>query len=85
MNAPTPSIAIFIDPTTKDVTVQFMPQPLSPAQYGVVIASLVSHLARMFKESNPEHSEDDILEAIRAGIDAGLSQRDDMVISPHTH
>lgn len=85
MNEAEPSIVIFIDPETKNVKINFRPQTLSPAQYGVVVASVVAHMARLFMESNPEHDEDDIVAEIQKGIDAGLSQREDMLLAQKPH
>lgn len=82
---PVPSITIHIDAETKNVTIALSPQPLSPAQYGVVLASIISHLARLFAESNPGHSEDEMIADIQKGIRAGLDQRDDIVLAQKPH
>lgn len=70
------SISVFIDPTTKNVGYEFMPQELHPQQYGAVIGGLIVHIARCFVASNPGATEDELLAAIRAGIDAAIEQRD---------
>jgi hypothetical protein len=80
-----PSITIWIDPATTNVSVQFNPQQLTPAEYGVVIATLLVHIARLFRESNPAHTEDQLLVEIYKGIDAGLAHRKDFVLPSKAH
>lgn len=72
---PEPSIVIWIDPATQNVKIDFRPQTLQPAEYGVVLSSLVSHVAKLFMDSNPAYSEEEIVAQIRRGLDAGLQQR----------
>lgn len=80
-----PSIAIWIDPETQQVKTDFRSQHLSPAEYGVVIASLLVHIARLFVETNPQVSEDQILAEIQKGVAAGLTHRDDIVLPAKAH
>lgn len=77
-----PSIAIWIDAETQEVTVKFKSQPLSPAEYGLVIASMVVHIARLFAETNPQAGENMIILELQKGIAVGLAQRQDIVL-PH--
>lgn len=81
-----PSISIWIDPSTQAVKVDFTPQMLQPAEYGVVLSAFVVHLAREFSRDNPNATEDVILAEILRGLKAGLDQRADMVLpQQHTH
>lgn len=81
-----PSIAVWIDPTTQAVKIDFLPQRLQPAEYGIVIASLVVHLARLFAQDNPQATEEQVVAEILRGVQAGLTQREDMVLPQHhTH
>jgi hypothetical protein len=72
-----PSIAVFIDSKTQEAGITFRPQNLSPEEYGAVLSSIVLHIAKLFRERNPEKSESEIIDMILAGIDAGLLQRED--------
>lgn len=85
MNEPVPSIAIWIDPTTQQVKVDFRSQTLAPAEYGIVISSLLLHIARLFSESNPQSSVDEILAELQKGVAAGLMHRTDMVLPAKAH
>jgi len=85
VSAVKPSIALWIDPQTQQVRTEFTPQQLTPAQYGVVISSLMLHIARLFLESNKDATEGDVLDAIAKGINAGLEHRDDMVVPSSLH
>ncbi len=81
-----PSIAIWIDPTTQAVKIDFSPQKLQPAEYGIVIASVIAHLASLFAQDNPQAGEHRIISEILLGVEAGLTQREDFVLPQrHTH
>ena len=80
-----PSITIWIDTETQQVKTDFRSQHLTPAEYGIVLASLLVHIARLFAESNPQASEDDLLKEIQKGIAVGLSQRADMILPAKSH
>ncbi len=81
-----PSIAVWIDPATQAVKIDFIPQMLQPAEYGIVIASVVSHLASLFAQDNPQATEQIVISEILRGLQAGLSQREDIVLPRHhTH
>lgn len=84
-NLDNPSIAIWIDESTQQVKVDFRPQKLSPAEYGVVLSSLFLHIARLFVETNPQATEDQILAELQKGIDAGLMHRIDTVLPAKAH
>lgn len=75
-----PSIAIWIDHATQQVKIDFRPQMLQPAEYGVVLSSLVTHLAAQFAQDNPQASQEEIVVEILRGLKAGIEQRKDMVI-----
>lgn len=79
------SITIWVDPDTQVVKVDFTPQNLQPAEYGIVISSLVSHIAKLFVDSNPGVSESDVIEQIMKGLEAGLAQREDIPIPAKAH
>lgn len=79
-----PSIVIWIDPVTQAVKIDFIPQRLQPAEYGIVIASLVSHLAMLFAQDNPQSTEKRVIAEILRGLEAGITQRKDMVL-PQDH
>lgn len=80
-----PSIAIWIDPQTQAVKIEFTPQMLQPAEYGIVLSSLFAHLATMFRESNPGASDEAIMEQLLKGLHAGLSRRKDVVLGTALH
>lgn len=80
-----PSISIWIDPITQAVKVDFTPQMLQPAEYGIVISTLLVHIARQFQESNPGVDENVIIDQINKGLLAGIEQRDDMVLPSKSH
>ena len=80
-----PSIAIWLDPATKFAKIDFTPQTLAPAEYGIVMATLIVHIARLFVESNPGTSESQLIAEIQKGILAGLSQRNDIVLPSKAH
>lgn len=69
------SFQIRIDEETKDVSIEFTPQHLSPAEYGVVLAVLIAHLVRCFGESNPGTPAEAILTDLLDGIKAGLEHQ----------
>lgn len=79
-----PGISVWIDPATKAVKIDFVPQLLQPAEYGIVLASLVVHLASLFAQDNPQATEEQVVAEILRGIQAGLTQREDMVL-PQDH
>ena len=86
MDKPTPSIAVWIDPTTQAVKIDFSPQKLQPAEYGIVIASVIVHLADLFAQDNPGATSKRVIAEILRGVEAGITQRDDMVLpQQHTH
>jgi hypothetical protein len=68
------SIAVRIDDADTGVHIEFSPQKLLPAEYGVVLASLVLHIASCFKESNPGAPLEAIVSDILSGIQSGLVQ-----------
>lgn len=70
-----PSLAIWIDPATQQVKVDFMPQTLHPAEYGVALSVVVVHIARLFCQSNQGALEDEVLAEILRGLDIGIKQR----------
>ncbi len=80
-----PSISIWIDPADQTYKVEFNPQELSPAQYGVVIASIMIHIAKMFGDSNLHVPQETILRQMRKGLDAGLEQLQDVVLPSKAH
>jgi len=80
-----PSIAVWIDPETQTFKCDFNPQELSPAQYGVVLASIILHVSKLFNEHNPHISPTDITSQILAGIRAGLEQIKDVEIPAKAH
>lgn len=67
------SIEVMVHPETADVSVRFRPQKLLPIQYGTVIAAVIAHIAKGFKETNPDIDITVILEQIGAGISGGLN------------
>ncbi len=69
-----PSIAIWIDPATQNVEVDFRPQTLHPAEYGVALSMVVVVLARLFVQSNPGVIEHEVISEIRRGLEAGIQQ-----------
>lgn len=85
MTAVNPSIVIWIEPATQQVDVEFRAQKLSPAEYGIIIATLVTHIAREFRNSNPRVSEEQLIVEIMKGLQAGLNQRDDLVLPTKPH
>ena len=68
------SLAIRIDDDSQNVQVEFVPQQLMPDQYGVVLASVILHIAQCFHESNPTYPVDAIVGQILDGVQAGLAQ-----------
>ncbi len=70
-----PSIVVWIDPSTQEVKNDFMPQTLKPGEYGVVLAFTITHIARVFVQSNPSATEADVIAEIRRGIEIGIAQR----------
>ena len=80
-----PSITIWIDPITQQFKVEFNPQPLAPAQYGIVIASLLIYIARLFVANNSGASETDVIAQIRKGMTLAFEQIDDMVLPAKAH
>lgn len=87
MNEPQdrPSIVIWIAEDTQLVKVDFRPQHLQPAEYGIVISSLLVHIARLFVESNAHSTEDKVLGELTRGIAIGLAQRKDLVLPSKAH
>jgi hypothetical protein len=85
-NTAKPSISIWIDPATKAVKIDFQPQMLQPAEYGIVMSSLVVHLATLFAQDNPGTDLNRLIAEILRGLEAGITQRDDFVLPQHhTH
>lgn len=81
-----PSIALWIDTSTQSAKVDFTPQLLQPAEYGIVLASLVVHIAREFARDNPTHSVEEIVAEILRGVQAGLAARNDTALpDKHLH
>ncbi len=81
-----PSIAIWIDPATQVVKIDFSPQRLQPAEYGIVLSSLIFHLAEQFAQDNPSVKVEVLIAEILRGLEAGISQRQDFVLPQHhTH
>lgn len=80
-----PSIAIWIDTDTQQVKCDFLAQHLSPAEYGVVLATLIVHISRQFCQSNPQSTEEVILSDVLKGIKVGLEQRNDIVLPAKAH
>jgi len=82
---PDPSLTVWIDTDTQEVSFQFLPQMLTPGQYGVVISSLIIHIAREFCASNATVSEPSVIEEMQRGIAAGLMSRNDTMLPAKTH
>ena len=70
-----PSLAVWIDPPTQEVKVDFRPQTLHPAEYGVALSVAIVHIARLFCQSNPGTVEDEVLSELMRGILEGIKQR----------
>lgn len=70
-----PSIAVWIDAATQEAKTDFELQALQPAEYGVVISLVITHIARTFGLCNPQVSEEELIGAVLTGIQAGLAQR----------
>ena len=70
-----PSIAIWIDPATQNVKVDFRPQTLHPSEYGVALSMVIVHIARLFTQSNPGVVEEEVISELRRGLEAGIAQR----------
>lgn len=70
-----PSLAIWIDPRTQEVKTDFMPQTLHPAEYGVVLSVAIVHIARLFCQSNPGVTEDEVVSELMRGLQEGIKQR----------
>ncbi len=68
------SIALRINEETQEVAIEFVPQKLTPSQYGFVLASVMLHLAAGFEESNPGIEHATIMAEILNGVQAGLAQ-----------
>lgn len=75
MSRAKPSLAIWIDPGTQEVTTDFMPQTLHPAEYGVVLSVAIVHIARLFCQSNPGVNETEVVAELLRGIQEGIKQR----------
>lgn len=82
---PKPSITIWIDPETQQVKTDFRSQHLAPAEYGIVISTLLVHIARLFVESNAHSTEDQVLGELTRGIAIGLEQRKDFILPQKSH
>lgn len=80
-----PSIQVWIDPKTQSYKIDFTPQVLSPAEYGVMLSAMMLHIARLFHESNPQHSIHEIIDAMQRGVMAGLEQLKDVALPSKPH
>lgn len=70
---------MWIDPATQEVKNDFLPQTLKPAEYGVVLACTIVHIARCFVQDALRMGmvihEDEVIAEIQRGIEAGIAQR----------
>lgn len=66
------SIQVRIEEETQEVSIEFTPQHLQPQQYGVVVSSIILHLANCFAETNPAADRAFIVGAILDGVKIGL-------------
>lgn len=80
-----PSLTVWIDPKTQVFKVDFNPQELAPAEYGLMLASIVMHLAKMFVAANPRTSEEELVKEIQRGISIGLQQMRDVELPSRAH
>lgn len=69
-----PNISIWIAPATQEVKTDFMPQALKPAEYGVVFAVAITHIARAFLVGHPEVQEQEVIDELLRGIATALPQ-----------
>jgi hypothetical protein len=79
-----PGLSVTINEETQDVTIAFTPQRLQPQEYGVVLASVILHIANSFLESNPQSNQGAILEAMLDGIKFGL-ENSPGIMAPTSH
>lgn len=80
-----PSFTVWIDPKTQVYKVDFNPQEVTPAEYGVVFASLIIHIAKLFNENNAEFPVESIVSQITKGLSAGLEQLRDVPLPTKAH
>lgn len=80
-----PSFTVWIDPKTQVYKVDFNPQTLSPAEYGVVMASLILHISKMFHETNPNIPQEMCVAQMLNGVKAGLEQMQDVALPAKPH
>lgn len=78
-----PSISLWIDTATQTAKVDFTPQRLQPAEYGIVLSSLFVHIAKEFARDNPGFSEQQIIAELLRGVQAGLSNIQDTALPDH--